>query len=116
MESTQSKERRIGEEERYLRARKRVKQIQGFYWHLFWYLAITIFILVMVFSSFEDKEGVFQYLNFIEYETTYWNILWFWFPMVVWGIVVLIQGLYVFGFGSNWEERKIRELMNKDNI
>ena len=32
------------EEERYERAKKRVKDIQGFYWHLFWYVAVNLFL------------------------------------------------------------------------
>ena len=31
-------------EEKYKRAKKRIKEIKGFYWNLFWYLAVNIFI------------------------------------------------------------------------
>ena len=37
-------ENNYNEEKRYLRAKKRVKEIQGFYWHLFWYLAVNLFL------------------------------------------------------------------------
>ena len=40
------------EEERYLRAQKRVKKIKGFYWHLFWYLAVNIW-MTLQFVGFE---------------------------------------------------------------
>ena len=32
------------DEELYRIAEKRVKDIKGFYWHLFWYLAVNIFL------------------------------------------------------------------------
>jgi len=44
--------------------------------------------------------------------------LWFYWPLLGWGIGIAIHGLsvFVFGqfFGSEWEERKIKEIMDKD--
>jgi len=99
---------------RYLQALNRVKQIQGFYWHFFLYLAIVIAVAVIVYGGFEEKGGVFQIVNYIHVDYPYWNVYWFWLPFAIWGIVVLIQAIYVFGISSNWEERKIRELMEKE--
>ena len=99
---------------RYLKALKRVKQIQGFYWHLFLYLATVIAVAVVIYGGFEEKGGIFQLINYIHVDYIYWNVYWFWMPFAIWGIVVLIQGIYLFGFRSDWEERKIRELMAKD--
>ena len=39
---------------------------------------------------------------------------WFWFPAVGWGFGLIIKGLRVFGYGTNWEERKIKEILNKE--
>ena len=37
---------------------------------------------------------------------------WFWFPLIGCGLSVLGYGLYLFA-GKSWEERKIRQIMNK---
>jgi len=31
-----------------------------------------------------------------------------------WGLGLTIHGFTVFGYGSSWEEKKIREIMEKD--
>jgi len=97
------------EEKRYLRAKKRVKEIQGFYWHLFWYLAINIFIsfggeIRNMFSGDSFNIGDFGYGSFS---------VWFF-----WGIGLFFHWIGVFGkniiFSKDWEERKIKEFMDKD--
>ena len=46
--------------------------------------------------------------------------LWFIWPLMGWGVGVAIHALSVFGFGgglgADWEERKIREIMENENI
>ncbi|MFD1615267.1 2TM domain-containing protein [Gelatiniphilus marinus] len=82
-----------------LRARKRVEAIKGFYQHLFAYCLFTPFTI------------------FINYKT-YWDYKWFWFSVIGWGIAVAVHALSVFVkkgfFGSQWEARKIEELMRKE--
>ena len=43
--------------------------------------------------------------------------LWFYWPLMGWGIAVALHALRVFGtggrFGAAWEERKINELMEQ---
>ncbi len=94
------------EEDRYLRAKKRVKQIQGFYWHLFWYFAVNIFIWVMAFRGSDPGEN---FLNFGTFSTAFF-----------WGIGLVAHWASVFGknlvFSKNWEERKIKEYMDKDRF
>jgi len=36
---------------------------------------------------------------------------WFWFPVIGFGISILGYSIYLFT-GKNWEERKIRQIMN----
>lgn len=94
------------EEERYLRAQKRVKKIKGFYWHLFWYLAVNIFLLAMIYKNLGTNESFFKYGHF----TT---------PFF-WGIGLFFHWLGVFGrnivFSKDWEDRKIEEYMDKDKF
>jgi hypothetical protein len=86
------------ENERYERAKKRVENLKGFYIHL------TVFVLVNFMLFF---------INLLT-DTSYW---WFIYPLGGWGIGLIAHGLSVFydGFlGSEWEERKIKEYMDKD--
>ena len=94
------------EEDRYLRAKKRVKKIEGFYWHLFWYLVVNTFILFMVYRGLDKGESFFEFGHF---STPFF-----------WGIGLLAHWSGVFGknliFSKAWEERKIKEYMDKDKF
>ena len=81
----------------YDRAAKRVKEIKGFYGNLISYC------LVIPFLIFINLQMTPQYT-------------WFWWPMLGWGIGVASHGFQVFGIGKNWEEKKIREIMEKDRF
>ena len=81
----------------YERAYKRVKEIKGFYGNLISYCLV---IPLLIFINLKTSP---------EYH-------WFWWPMLGWGIGVISHGLQVFGIGKNWEDRKIKELMEKDNL
>jgi len=89
-------------EEAYLRAKKRVKAIVGFYWHLASYVIVNVFLIILITSS-----GV-KFFSFGTFSTAFF-----------WGIGLAFHFVGVFGpsffFGNNWEERKIKELMDKDN-
>jgi len=85
-------------DEAYKRARKRVEELRGFYSHLAIYLAVNLclFILNMVTSR---------------------EHLWFYWPLIGWGIGVLIHAVSLVLEGplsARWEERKINQLMEKD--
>jgi len=88
-------------EDAYLRAERRVKQLKGFYGHLFWYLAVNVFIIVMVVVNGGE---LWQFGTF---STAFF-----------WGIGIAFHALGVFGknliFSKSWEERKIQEYMDKD--
>mgnify|MGYP000885646308 FL=1 len=87
------------EEERYFKARKRVEEIKGFYGNLIAYVVVNVGLMV---------------LNLL----TSPGYLWFFFPMLGWGIGVLFHGMKVFNympfFGKDWEEKKIKEFMDKE--
>ncbi|RUA12057.1 MAG: histidine kinase [Flavobacteriia bacterium] len=87
------------DESRYVQARKRVDALKEFYGSLISYVLIIPF------------------LYYIWYRFTPGAIQWFWFPAFGWGLGLFFQGLKVYGnpfLGKDWEERKIREYMNKD--
>ena len=98
-------------EERYRRAEKRVKEIKGFYWHLFWYLAVNIFL------TFGGSIRGFFYDGSFEMRSFNFGMFSVWF---FWGIGLVGHWLHVFGmnifFSRNWEERKIKEYMDKDKF
>lgn len=85
----------ISENNAYFRAKQRVKEIKEFYGNLISYCVI---IPVLIFINYR----------------TFWEFQWFWFPMAGWGLGLAIHGFSVFGYGANWEERKIQELMEKE--
>ncbi|MCF6279384.1 MAG: 2TM domain-containing protein [Flavobacteriaceae bacterium] len=86
----------INDSAKYIRAKKRVDDIKAFYGNLISYCVVIPFLI------------------FINYRTS-WDHKWFYYPMFGWGLGVVIQAFTVFGYGSNWEDRKIREIMEKDN-
>jgi len=95
--------------EKYKRAKNRVKEIKGFYWHLFWYLAVNIFI---TFGSsikyiFRGDSGDIDSIHLGSFS------IWFF-----WGIGLAAHWIRVFGkniiFSKDWEERKIKEYVDRD--
>lgn len=78
----------------YKKAQKRVKELKDFYMNLISYCIVIpflIFINLFTRSSFH----------------------WFWFPVFGWGIGLASHAFQVFGVGESWQEKKIREIMNK---
>jgi hypothetical protein len=85
--------------ENYQKAKKRVKELKGFYTHL------ASFVLVISFLAFIN-------LRFSP------KHIWFYWPMIGWGIGLLFHGIAIFNFlpffGKEWEEKKIKELVEKE--
>jgi len=78
----------------YQRAKDKVEQLKGFYGNLISYcVVIPVLIIINLNTS---------------------NFQWFWFPMLGWGMGLTFHALETFGYGKSWEERKIKELMNKE--
>ncbi len=88
------------EEKRYLKAKEKVKGIKDFYSNLTAYCIVIPFL---------------WWLNF---KTT--DFLWAFFPTLGWGFGVIAHGMEAYGYnplwGKRWEERKIQELMDKDDF
>ena len=89
----------MDEDKRYKKARKKVEELKGFYIHLFIYILVNLgmFIVNIVTTPGE---------------------LWFYWPLFGWGIGILAHAMSVFGirglFGKEWEERKIKQIMEKE--
>ena len=80
----------------YYRAKKRVEQLKGFYGNLISYccvIPILIFINLTYMPQFH----------------------WFWFSAAGWGFGLTMHAFKVFGYGTNWEERKIQEILDKED-
>lgn len=86
--------------DRYEEAKKRVDKIKGFYYHLLSYVCVMIFL-------------IFINLYFTP------EYLWFFWTLIGWGIGVLLHALGVFNlipfFGKDWEQKKIDEIIKKEN-
>ena len=83
----------------YERAKRRMEMLKGFYVHLGVYLVVNLgLFLINVLTDRGD-----------------W---WFVWSLVSWGIAVAIHAFTVFGvefvFGKDWEQRKIRQLMDEE--
>jgi hypothetical protein len=87
----------MDEQTRYEEAKKRVEAIRGFYLHVVSYLVVNVALVII------------NLLTSPEY-------LWFIWPLIGWGVGLVIHALSVFGgfWGKSWEERKIKEIMEKD--
>jgi hypothetical protein len=78
-----------------IRAKERLENIKGFYGNLMAYLFVVPTLVII--NLFVQKI----------------NFQWFWFPLVFWGMGVVIHAFEVFGYVRKWEEKKIKELMRK---
>ena len=87
----------MADEDRRERARKRVKALREFYIHLATYVVVMIVLFIVDYS---DRGN--------------WWVYW---PAMGWGIAVVLQGVQVLklGDGSKWEERKIRQYLEKED-
>ena len=103
MFQTLSNESGITNEEYYM-AYKRVKRIKAFYIHLIVYVFVNLY---LIFNRCYETNSTEVLSQLHTYSTAFF-----------WGIGLVAHGLSVFGreifFGSGWEERKIREYMEKD--
>lgn len=92
-------------DERYNMAYRRVKRIKGFYVHALVYVLVNAFIIISSFNRSELGSEIF-----FRWET--------FSTALFWGIGLVAHGMSVFGrdlfFGHDWEERKIKEFMDKD--
>jgi len=99
-------------EKQYLKVRKRVQDIKGFYSHLVAYIIVNIFISGFVMYGLSYAEG-YEFSEAI----TEFGVFSTW---LFWGIGLFFHwlgvfGYTMFGFGKDWERRKIQEFMKEDH-
>lgn len=86
-------------ENSYYKAQRKVEEIKGFYGNFYSWILVNLGLMV---------------LNLV----TYPDYLWFFWPLVGWGVGVALHAMSVFNLmpfmGADWEERKIKELMDKE--
>ncbi|WP_165929325.1 histidine kinase [Flavobacterium hiemivividum] len=87
---------KYNENNAYYRAKKRVQELKSFYGNLISY-CIVIPILIFINLRYSPH---FQ---------------WFWFSAAGWGFGLTMHALKVFGYSSDWEERKIKEILRKED-
>jgi len=102
---------------KYEKALKHVMELKEFYQHLIVYVIFLIIWLIfknqiiefIVLKTPNVESGFLNWLNI--------NIA---LVPIIWGIALLIQFLYIhrfkLAFFKNWEEKKIRELIEKDEF
>ena len=81
---------------RYQKARERVTALRGFYGHLSVYLIVNLGLFLLNITMSPGR-------------------LWFYWPLMGWGIGLVLNAVRVLGgaSGSNWEQRKINKFMNE---
>lgn len=96
------------------RAQKKVASIKGFYNHLTVYIILNSIVLFtsgkFIFTLFnKDVMGNPNFLNWIN-----WNV---YGTPIIWGIVLLVHGLVVFGikpsFLKRWEQQQLEKYMRE---
>ena len=88
-------------DEKYEEAKKRVKELKDFYRNLITYVAVNIFLIVINLITSPDS-------------------LWFYWVTIFWGIGIVLHASKVFilkgkFLGKEWEEKKIKEMIEKEN-
>ena len=94
---------------KYLRAKKKVETLKGFYGHLIAFIVVNTFLILSSAGLFSRSELDFSGLEI--YLTT-----------LLWGIGMASHALYVLyvfkvdnNFFKRWEEKKIKEIMEKQD-
>lgn len=103
-------ERDYFEEEHYIMAQKKVNAVKGFYTHLVIFL-ISHCIWMYIVYDFNQFESFYIYGFFGK---GYGLVS----SLIFWGLLILVHWYVIFGknitFSKDWEERKVKEIMEKD--
>ena len=89
----------LKDKNRYLKAEKKVTELKALYIHI----AIAILLIpIVIFINYQiDK---------------FTGFVWCWFPIGGILISIILHVVTIFKIGTDWEDRKIKELMDKDDF
>ena len=93
---------KFSNDEQYNIAYKKVKRIKGFYSHAMVYVVINIMLFIVNVQN--SSENIWHWKNFST--ALFWGI-----GLVAHGMSVFLPGIIL---GKNWEDKKIKELMEKE--
>lgn len=100
----------------YHLAKAQVKRIKGFYNHLFIYI---VFLVLWILFSGRFFGLIRDSIGTTDVGFNRWADINFWLNPLIWGVIVLIHGLFVFGFKSTffkkWEDRKLQEFIDEES-
>jgi hypothetical protein len=85
--------------DRYARARKRARELKGLYVHAAVYVLVNLGLFVVNMLTSRDS-------------------LWFYWPLLGWGIGLAIHAFVVGGgnfLGDEWEDKKARQLIQRED-
>jgi hypothetical protein len=83
------------------RARARAHELREFYTHLATYVLVCS-LLVVIDVANSSAGG-----------TTFLGLSWAYWPILGWGIAIVIHTISVFFTSDDWEERKAKQLFDK---
>lgn len=90
------------EEIKYQEAQKQVQKIKSFYTHLTVFIIVNAFIIIKKTQQIDEGESIWHAFKLAFF----------------WGIGLAFHGLKTFDvmpfFGKDWEERKIKEMIDKE--
>ncbi len=91
----------LSQQEKFIVAQKKVKNIKGFFVHATVFVFVNMFIIAA--SGFDDVQSLFTTDPYM--------------TALFWGIGLAAHGMSVFGqdfiFGKNWEEKEIQNILNR---
>ncbi len=92
------------QEERYLKATKRIKKLKEFYIHLSVYIIFNTASLMLIYTGYDVKINFWRVGPFV---TPFW-----------WGLGLAVHALIVFGphlsFLKHWEEKKLDQFIKEE--
>jgi sensor histidine kinase YesM len=93
----------VQHEQALTRAKKRAKEIRGFY------ISLSLYCVII---------PALWFINYLTQPST--KVWWAHWPTLGWGFGLVVMALSIFAgrsfFGSEWEERKVEELMARENL
>ncbi|CAM1347012.1 2TM domain-containing protein [Tenacibaculum insulae] len=94
--------------EKYIKAKKRIEDIKSFYKHLAVYILVNLFFIGRrIYKDIEYGASIKEALSDVSNYRLFF----------IWGLFLIFHAISTFGIvnllGKNWEERKIKEYMEK---